>query len=200
MKCVIGLGNPGRRYRGTRHNAGYMVVSEVAGRFSVSFSEPGFSEVATAVIPDAAGAGPGIEVLLVKPLTYMNASGQAVSEVLRDYPVALEDILVVHDDMDLPFGKIRIRRRGSAGGHKGIESIAAQLGTCDFARLKVGIGRPPAGVDPVDYVLEPFPEEEAQGLAEMVRLSAQAAIDVFRKGIEQAMAEYNGKDTLEENG
>jgi len=206
MKCIVGLGNPGRKYAGTRHNVGYMVLGELAGRFSLLFSEAGFCEVAEGILPQplTAEAGPVAPprnaLLLVRPLTYMNASGQAVLEVARDYRVALGDILVLHDDMDLAFGKIRIRRRGSSGGHKGIESIAADLGTSEFARLKIGVGRPPEEVDPVDYVLEPFPKADAAVLNDVIHLAAQAATDVFTRGIDWAMGEYNGRDTAEENG
>jgi PTH1 family peptidyl-tRNA hydrolase len=212
MKCIIGLGNPGRKYADTRHNVGYMVLRELAGRFALRFTEAGFCEVARVTLPAAADADAGTartageapcaqeDVLLVRPLTYMNVSGQAVLEVSRDYPVAAQDILVIHDDLDLPFGKARIRRRGSSGGHKGIESIAAHLGTPEFARLRVGIGRPPEGVDPVDYVLEPFGKADAPALEEVIRLAAQAAVDVLTRGIEWAMREYNGRDGLDENG
>ncbi|MEX0974561.1 MAG: aminoacyl-tRNA hydrolase [Bacillota bacterium] len=188
MKCVVGLGNPGRKYANTRHNVGYMALRELAGRLRISFSEHGFSEVAKG------------EILLVKPLTYMNASGQAVSEVARDYGVSPADILVIHDDMDLPFGKIRIRRKGSSGGHKGIESIAAHLGTTEFPRIKIGVGRPPEGVDPVDFVLEPFSKRDAQTLEDVIWLSAAAAMSVFAKGIDWAMGEYNGQNGTEEDG
>lgn len=193
MKCVIGLGNPGRKYSNSRHNAGYMVVSDLAGRFHVSFSDRGFSDLAKATLHRGDGSGSDTEVLLVKPLTYMNASGQAVAEVLQDYPVCTGDILVVHDDMDLPFGKIRLRKKGGAGGHRGIESIVERLGTTEFSRLKVGIGRPPEGTDPVDYVLERFLKEESGNLADIVRLSAQAVMDTLDKGIDWAMGAYNGE-------
>lgn len=197
VKCVVGLGNPGRKYSGTRHNAGYMVASALAGRFSVSFSDEGFCEVARAIAKpacgDPLGGGAAVEVLLVRPLTYMNASGQAVSQVLQDYPISVEDIIVVHDDMDLPLGKIRLRRKGSSGGHKGLESIAEHLGATEFARLKIGIGRPPEGADPVDYVLERFSKDETKVLEDTVSLSVQAALDALLKGIDWAMGQYNGE-------
>ncbi len=213
MNCIIGLGNPGRKYANTRHNVGYMVLRELAGRFALRFSEIGFSEVARGMLsavtkadaeipgsPGKAASARQEDILLVRPLTYMNASGQAALEITQDYPVSARDILVIHDDMDLPFGKIRIRRRGSSGGHKGIESVASHLGTAEFARLKVGVGRPPEGVDPVDYVLEPFGKGDVPVLDEVILLAAQAAVDVFTKGIDRAMDEYNGRDGPEENG
>lgn len=215
MKCIVGLGNPGRKYANTRHNVGYMVLREIAGRFRLAFSEAGFSEVAVGTLPapapldgscggterqDRAVSSGGTGLLLVRPLTYMNVSGRAVTEIIRDYPVTCEDIIVIHDDMDLPLGKIRIRRRGSSGGHKGVLSIAHHLGTPEFPRLKVGIGRPPEGVDPVDFVLESFREDESSLLREVISLSADAAIQVFTRGIDWAMGEYNGRDSAEENG
>jgi PTH1 family peptidyl-tRNA hydrolase len=198
MKCIVGLGNPGRKYANTRHNVGYMVLREIAGRLAVSFSEHGFSEAGKGEA--IASAGENVTVVLVRPLTYMNASGQAVSEIMEDYGILPAAVLVIHDDLDLPFGKIRIRRKGSSGGHKGIESIASQLGTTEFPRIKVGIGRPPEGVDPIEYVLEPFGREDKETLDDVVSLAASAALDVFTRGIEWAMGEYNGQNGLMEDG
>jgi len=198
MKSIVGLGNPGRKYAKTRHNVGYMVLREIARRLGVSFSDHGFSEAGRGIIetPD----GGKTEVLLVKPFTYMNASGQAVSQVMDDFGVAPSDLLIIHDDMDLPFGRIRIRRRGSSGGHKGIESIVVHLGTTEFARIKVGIGRPPSGVDPVSYVLESFSRGDERTLLEAVDLASSAAIHVFSRGIEWTMGEYNGQNGQLEDG
>ncbi|MGI6642953.1 MAG: aminoacyl-tRNA hydrolase [Bacillota bacterium] len=196
MKCVVGLGNRGRKYAKTRHNVGYMVVAELARRMGTEFTESGFSDIAEGKIPGE----PGIPVLLVKPATYMNSSGQAVLDILLHHPVVLSDMIVVHDDMDLPFGTIRLRRRGSSGGHKGVESIMASIETGDFIRLKVGIGRPAPGTDPVEHVLEPFTPWEAGLLAEVINGAAGAALDVFRHGLEWAMGEYNGKEPLDEGG
>jgi len=198
MKCIVGLGNPGRKYANTRHNVGYMVLREIAGRLGVSMREHGFSEIGRGALP-----GPGSDetpVLLVKPLTYMNRSGQAALEVAEDFGVQPGDMLVIHDDMDLPFGKIRLRRKGSSGGHKGIESIADFLETTEFPRLKVGIGRPPEGVDPVEFVLKPFEQADEPTLAAVVSLAASAAIDALTKGIDWAMGEYNGQPGLLEDG
>ena len=198
MKCIVGLGNPGRKYANTRHNVGYMVLRELAGNLGVSFSEHGFSDAGRGEV--SAPGGGRVDILLVRPLTYMNASGQAVSEIAQDYEVAPSGLLVIHDDMDIPFGKIRIKRKGSSGGHKGIESIAAYLGTAEFPRIKVGIGRPPDGVDPVEFVLEPFARGDQRTLAEVAELAAAAALHVFTRGIEWAMGEYNGQNGLSEDG
>lgn len=197
MKCVVGLGNPGRKYTCTRHNAGYMVLSELARRMRVKFVESGFSDVAEGVISDSDS---NVQMLLVKPATYMNASGQAIAEALSRYRLTASDLLVIHDDLDLPFGKIRVRQNGSSGGHKGIASTISHLGTTEFMRLKIGIGRPLEGHDVIDHVLEPFSRDEVVRLSEVVGMAADAAVHVFIKGIEAAMAEYNGKEAIEESG
>ena len=182
-----------------------MVLRELAGLLALRFEEDGFSEVACTEIcsnRESGSSGPASKerLLLVKPLTYMNLSGRAVAEVLALHRLAPSDILVVHDDMDLPFGKIRVRRRGSSGGHRGIESIIEHLGTSEFPRLKIGIGRPPVGVDPVDFVLQPFGADENARLSEVLRIGAQAVLDIFTQGIEQAMAHYNGMGGSIEEG
>lgn len=196
MKCVIGLGNPGKKYGNTRHNVGYMVLDEIAGRFRLPFKETGFAETAVGTLP----LGDGLDVLLVRPLTYMNASGVAAVEAMRDHEVALSDMLVVHDDMDLPFGKIRLRKKGRSGGHKGIESIIAEAGADEFGRLKIGIGRPPEGIDPVEFVLERFGKKDEAALREVVALAADCALDALRLGMEPAMARYNGLEIGEDGG
>lgn len=198
MKCIVGLGNPGRKYANTRHNVGHMVLRDLAGRLGVSFSDHGFSESGRGEA--LAPCGERIDILLVKSHTYMNASGQAVFEAVEDYGIAPSGLLVIHDDMDIPFGKVRIKRKGSSGGHKGIESIVAHLGTTEFPRIKVGIGRPPDGVDPIEFVLRPFARGDERTLAEVIDLAASAALHVFTRGIEWAMGEYNGHNGLSEDG
>ncbi|MGI6663364.1 MAG: aminoacyl-tRNA hydrolase [Bacillota bacterium] len=196
MKCVVGLGNPGKKYRNTRHNVGYRVLDEIAGRFRLAWSESGFSERALATVP----FGGGVDLLLVRPLTYMNSSGVAVSEVMEDYDLPAADVLVIHDDMDLPLGKVRFKRKGSSGGHRGIESIIEETGTSDFPRLKIGVGRPPEGVDPAEYVLSRFSGDDEEILAEVIRLAAEATLDAVSRGIDWAMAHYNGLDAALESG
>lgn len=198
MKCIVGLGNPGRKYANTRHNVGYMVLREIAGRLGISMREHGFSEIGRGLLPEPGGEE--TQVLLVKPLTYMNRSGQAALEVSQDFGIQPGDMLVIYDDMDLPFGKIRLRRKGSSAGHKGIESIAAFLETTEFPRLKVGIGRPPEGVDPVEFVLKPYEKADQAALAAVISLAASAALDALTKGIDWAMGEYNGQPGLLEDG
>jgi len=174
-----------------------MVLAELARRMGAKFVESGFSDIAEGVI---SAGNDNVHMVLVKPATYMNASGSAVAEVVAKYRVAVSDLLVVHDDMDLPFGKIRLKRGGSSGGHRGIESIISHLGTGEFSRLKVGIGRPQEGSDVIEHVLQPFSPRELTYLSDIVGLAADAAIHVFARGIEAAMSEYNGREVIEESG
>lgn len=176
MKLVVGLGNPGREYLGTRHNAGYEVVDLMAERAGVSWRRrSGRTEAA---------AG---ELLLLKPLTFMNLSGGPVAEVLGFRGLAPEDCLIVCDDMALPLGAVRLRAKGSSGGHHGLDSVIAALGTSAFPRLRVGIGAPPPGVDGADWVLGRFCRGEALPAAR----AADAAQAWMEKGIERAMGEFN---------
>lgn len=197
MKCVVGLGNPGPKYAYTRHNVGYMVISELARGVGLRFKEFGFSDVAEGSIQTMR---PPLSILLVKPGTYMNSSGQAVEEILSEFPVTPGDLLVIHDDMDLPLGTVRLKRKGGSGGHKGVQSIISSLGTGDFNRLKVGVGRPGPDGQVIDYVLKPFESDQMLLLSQVVRLGARAALDVFEYGLEWAMGEYNGKSLSLEDG
>lgn len=189
MKCVVGLGNPGKRYSQTRHNVGYMVLSALRERLHLEFSDEGVAFLAE-------GKVAGLPFLLVRPASYMNVSGQAVSCVVRRYCLSAYDLLIVHDDMDLPFGKVRFRRKGSAGGHKGIASVIDHLGTEDFARLKIGVGRPPEGVDSADYVLQEFTGEEVRVLPELLSLASGAVLEFLSRGLDSAMDKHNGPKTL----
>jgi PTH1 family peptidyl-tRNA hydrolase len=186
LKLIVGLGNPGRRYRETRHNIGFAVADELGRRHDAVFeSAPAEALMARARRLGSDGA------LIVKPLTMMNASGVAVSEVARYFRVALPDILVVADDASLPLGRLRARPRGSDGGHKGYRSIIAQLGTGDFARLRVGIGRGDPRRDLADYVLAGFDADE-RPLVDGARLRAADAAELFAgEGIEAVMNRFN---------
>ncbi|MBI4188397.1 MAG: aminoacyl-tRNA hydrolase, partial [Chloroflexi bacterium] len=158
MNLIVGLGNPGRSYANNRHNLGFMCLSYFAKKHGLSFDKK------QGQARTASGEVAGHKVILARPQTYMNASGEAVSYLVRKYKVSLEDLIVVHDDLDLPVGKIRIRRGGSAAGHKGIKSIIADLGSPDFVRIRVGIGQSGDSRlnenDVIDYVLGGFSEEE----------------------------------------
>jgi PTH1 family peptidyl-tRNA hydrolase len=191
VKLVAGLGNPGEAYRRTRHNIGFAVVDEVARRAGVAFEAappnlPGDALVARWRRPD----GP---VLLAKPLTFMNASGQAVAGLMRYFKVDVPDVLVVVDEVQLPLGKLRARARGSAGGHNGLKSVIAHLGE-EFARLRIGIGPGQPARDLADHVLARFEKGE---MAEVERATARAAdaVETFiTSGIEAMMNQYNGGD------
>ncbi len=183
---IVGLGNPGPRYHHNRHNVGFMVVDALADAANVPIRRVEFHALI------GKGEFSDERLILAKPQTFMNNSGQAVGALVRFYKLPVDHLLVVHDDLDLPFGTLRLRPRGSAGGQRGMASIMAKLNTQDFARLRVGIGRSPGRMDPSDYVLHDFdpPEEE---LLPALLSSAVDAIRMFlRDGIERAMNEFNG--------
>lgn len=187
MKLIAGLGNPGREYRDTRHNVGFMVVDALARRHQLEWA------MAPAQVPDAFvvkkfGADP---VLLAKPLTFMNRSGDAVSALARYYDIAPADLLVVYDDVDLPFGKLRARARGSAGTHNGMRSIVERLGTTDFPRLRLGVGRGDTRRDLADHVLSKFEADERTGLDAFISRAADAAEMFAVDGIAKVMNAYN---------
>lgn len=183
-RLVVGLGNPGSEYRRTRHNAGFLVVDELARRWNLRFGSP--KKQARLALGEVAG----VPVALLEPLTYMNVSGEAVARAQRELHLTAADVIVAYDDVDLPLGRIRLRPQGSAAGHKGILSIMGSLGTQEFARLRIGIGRPNGG-DVRDYVLSPFTEDEEAVLADVLD-RATAAIETFlTAGVDVAMNEHN---------
>ncbi len=183
--AVVGLGNPGRRYEHTRHNAGYQVVDLVAREFSVTLSERKY--------PACWGQTTfrGRKLLLCLPTTFMNLSGTVVIRMLRDFRISPEQMLVVHDDLDLPSGRIKLVQRGGAGGHRGVLSIMEQLGHRDFARLKLGIGRPLFGEAVEDFVLKPPYPQDRSAFAEMIVLGAEAVNAVVVSGLTAAMNRFN---------
>ena len=191
MKLIVGLGNPGREYRDTRHNVGFLVVEELARRYGVSFSM-GPSQVAGALIAKRFGDQ---QVLLAKPLTFMNLSGDAVAGLQRYYDVATEDVLIVLDEVALPFGKLRARARGSAGGHNGLKSIVERLGTTEFARLRLGVGRGDTRRDLADHVLAAFEPRERAEVEAFITQGADAAEMFAVEGIAQVMNRYNPEPT-----
>ena len=184
MKLIVGLGNPGRRYQGTRHNSGARVIDTLARRHHVALREEGWADVGALTLD-------GARVLLARPQTYVNVSGTAVADLRRRHRLPLENLLVAFDDLDLPVGQIRLRAKGGHGGHNGMRSIIEALGSEEFARLRVGIGRPPGGVDPADYVLSRFSKEEQARLDEAVERAADAVEAFVRRGIEAAMSAFN---------
>jgi len=194
MKLIVGLGNPGPRYRGTFHNVGFDVVDEVARRREVSFE----AAPAEALMARVRGVDGG--ALLVKPLTFMNVSGDAVGALQRYYRVAVEDLLVVVDDVALPAGRLRVRRSGSAGGHNGLKSIIACLGTDGFARLRVGVGRGDPRRDLADHVLSRVTGEARETLVEATSQAADAA-ELFLGGpIEDVMKRFNAAPKADGDG
>jgi PTH1 family peptidyl-tRNA hydrolase len=187
---IVGLGNPGPEYADHRHNVGFQIADLLAQRHGLEFDK--FQKRARVAIgrlqmPDTVSS----RVLLAKPMTYMNASGEAVAPLAAFYKIAPTDILVVFDDLDLPVGRIRLRPGGSSGGHRGMESIIMHLGSVEFPRLRVGIGRPPGRMDPAAYVLKPFSSAQEAEMA-FVRPRAVDAIEAWLAfGIEAAMNQYN---------
>jgi len=190
LKLIVGLGNPGPEYAKNRHNVGFQVVDLLAERHGLEFDK--FQKRARLALGriTLAGGWAG-RVLLAKPMTYMNASGESVGALARFYKVLPSDILIVSDDLDLPVGRIRLRPRGGSGGQKGIKSIIQHLGTEDFPRLRIGIGRPPGRMDPAAYVLQAFSSAQEAEMA-FVRPKAVNAIEVWlAQGVEAAMNQFN---------
>jgi len=181
LKIVIGLGNPGPKYVGTRHNVGFDVLAVLSDRFSASNWKKQFEAETTEVqIADE-------RVLLIAPQTFMNLSGRSVKAVLGFYKLPVEELLLICDDINLPVGHLRLRRSGSAGGQKGLKNTIDQLGTSEFARLRVGVGRPPAGFDIANYVLQQFSKRESPEIGIAVERSADAVEHWVRSGIDSAM-------------
>ncbi len=185
MKLIVGLGNPGARYEPTRHNLGFRIVDQLARQNKILFVH----RCCDAVVGE--GALDGEKLVLAKPQTFMNRSGPAVESLLKEYRAESQDLVVIYDDLDLPFGRIRIRASGGAGGHRGVASIIESLAGREFNRVRVGIGRPPEGMDPVDFVLAPFGKEELDQLDAVVERAAAAATCLAREGLKRAMDLYN---------
>lgn len=193
MKLVVGLGNPGKKYEQTRHNTGFEVIDELARRYAMGGSRRLFhGEACDATIS-------GERLLLLRPMTFMNRSGQSVAEAVRFYKLELGNLLVVCDCMNLPLGRVRLRRGGSPGGHNGLADIVRALGSDDFPRLRVGIGRPGSGYDPADYVLERFRREEQVVIAQAIVVAADAVVCWVEQGIEAAMNRYNAGEAGSED-
>ncbi len=183
---IIGLGNPGREYQSNRHNFGFMLIDRIAVRINAR----GLKVQSKAIV--TSGIYEDRKLILAKPQTYMNLSGQSIQGLANFYKLPLENLLVAHDDLDIPFGTIRMRPGGGPGGQKGVASTIAQLGTKDFARLRLGIGRPPGKMDPAAYVLQDFSRDEAKVLSEVLDRAADAALEFVINGLDKAMNKYNG--------
>jgi PTH1 family peptidyl-tRNA hydrolase len=189
VKIIVGLGNPGTRYRDTRHNIGFQIVDRFAESHGISATRRRFKSF----------YGRGLllshEIVLIKPLTFMNLSGEAVKRAADFFRAPLDDITVVHDDLDLPFGRLRFKRRGGDGGHQGVGSIIEFLGGNAFVRLKVGIGRPPRGMDPADYVLTTFDTVEQDHLKRVLSRAAESLTVMISEGLEMAMSRFQQRVT-----
>ncbi len=182
---IVGLGNPGQEYQHNRHNVGFMVLDRLAEKLGERFSRIRLQAFLT-----TAGYR-GQKLLLAKPQTYMNNSGQAVSALQRYFKIPREQILVIYDDVDLPFESLRLRPEGGAGGQKGVKSIIKALGSENFPRLRVGIGRPPGRMEVSDYVLQDFSSREAEVLEIILLQAVEAVLTFIDEGIERAMTAYN---------
>lgn len=188
MKLFAGLGNPGREYAATKHNVGFMLADALAARLSAPAWRTDFRAELTATYIE------GVKVMLVKPQTFMNLSGEAVRPIMDYYKVDVEDLIVAHDDMDLPLGTVRLRPKGSSGGHRGVASIIEHLGgRQDFARIRIGVGRPPEGWSVNGHVLSGFAEGDAAKIKEAVEYLVPAALSVMVDGIDAAMNKFNPK-------
>jgi PTH1 family peptidyl-tRNA hydrolase len=183
-RMIVGLGNPGSKYASTRHNLGFAVVGEIARRCTPHSERRRFEAIIVEVTID------GRRVALVCPQTMMNNSGYAVAQIARWYRLAPADLLVVHDELDLPFGRIRVRPGGGPGGHNGVRSIIEQLGTSGFPRVRIGIGRPSSG-STVSHVLSRFRREEEERVPEIVKLAVDAAVHWATEGLDAAMNQFN---------
>lgn len=191
MKIIFGLGNPGIRYRKTRHNIGFQIVDKLAEKYHIRISSKRFKS-----LYGKGRIGPQ-EIILAKPMTYMNRSGEAVREALDFFHLPSEDLIIIHDDLDLPFGRLRFKQKGGDGGHQGVRSIIECLNQNNFLRLKVGIGRPPDGMDPSEYVLSPFDQIEQSNLGEVISRGAEAIKVLLLEGLERAMNQFQKKNREE---
>lgn len=185
MKVVLGLGNPGKKYAQTRHNLGFLVVDRIASANRVTVKRKKQDSLIGEWQTNRE------RVLLVKPQTFMNHSGEAARQLLRLFPFTAKDLIIIHDDLDLPLGRIRIRFGGGPGGHRGMVSILEALGEPGFWRVRVGIGRPPPGIDPTDYVLQRFSPLDSRHLEEILSKAAEAVGCLLEEGSQRAMEKFN---------
>jgi PTH1 family peptidyl-tRNA hydrolase len=184
---IVGLGNPGRQYQASRHNIGFMLVSHLAEKLDIAFTRVQSKALVTK------SNYQGRSLILAKPQTYMNLSGQAVSSLVRFYKIQLDNLLVVYDDVDLPYGRIRIRPSGGSAGQKGMQSIIGQLGTQEFPRMRMGVGRPPGSKGAASYVLRDFSGEDAEFLPPILDRGVEAVMTYITEDLTTAMNRYNSK-------
>lgn len=187
MRLIVGLGNPGREYAWTRHNLGWQVVAYLAEQWRIPLSKKSLESVW------GQGRVGGETVILAHPTTFMNLSGQAVSLLLSYFKLSPENLVVVHDDLDVPLCRIKIVERGGPGGHRGILSIIGQLHTEEFLRVKLGIGRPPAMMPTENYVLSHFPAADAENVMQLIERAAQAVVTLLGEGLAAAQTRFHGE-------
>lgn len=186
MKLIVGLGNPGERYEATRHNIGFLVVDRLAERWDIRWN-------ASSKLRGLVGEGTfqGEKVILLKPMTYMNLSGESVRPVKDWYKIDLNDVAIIYDELDIPTGQLRLREKGSAGGHNGMKSIIQHLGTQEFKRIRVGVDRPKPGSDIAHYVLDTFPKAEHALVEEVIERACEATETWIKETFFKAMSQYN---------
>ena len=189
MKLIVGLGNPGRSYANNRHNVGFICLKHFARTHGIRFDKrQGKARTGTGKAADS-------KVVIAKPQTYMNSSGESVSRLVQKFNVNLDNLLIIHDDLDLPLGRIRIRQGSGSAGHKGVDSIISCLGSQDFVRLRVGIGRPdiakPSEADIIDYALSDFTPDEKQIITQIIPKVSEAILCLLTEGLTAAMNKYN---------
>jgi len=187
MKIIVGLGNPGRKYERTRHNAGFMAVDALARTLGADIAQEKHSALIGRIRIGSE------EAIIAKPQTYMNDSGRAVSAILRNTVAQVSDLVVIHDELDLPLGTVRVKISGGHGGHNGLRSIVEYIGSAEFIRVRIGIGRPAPETDPADYVLSPFLREEQQTAAESIARASDAVSMIVSEGPHGAMNIINQK-------
>ena len=185
MKCMVGLGNPGKKYSTTRHNIGFMVIDELLRRHFLTLNKTKFNG------KYALESIGGEKFLLLQPQTFMNLSGEAIRPLMNFYDIAIEDVVIVYDDLDLPTGKIRLRQKGGPGGHNGIKSSINHLGTKEFKRIRIGVGRPTTPQPVIDYVLGSFPKDQSTDVRESIEKAADAFEAWLEKPFVEVMNEFN---------
>jgi peptidyl-tRNA hydrolase, PTH1 family len=187
LRLVVGLGNPGKTYSKTRHNAGFMVVDKISDDFSIALEKRKFDA------RFGIGAVNDVKIVLAKPMAYMNRSGPQIQKIAGYFRILCEDILVVHDDIDLVFGRLKIKEKGGDGGHRGVRSIIDAFGGGDFTRLRIGVGRPDAERGASDYVLGKFSLEERKVLSQIITTAKDAIVTILCKGTKEGMNRFNDK-------
>ncbi len=185
MILVVGLGNPGNQYKNTKHNVGFLTVDILAEKLNISVKKLKFKSLYGETILNTE------KLILIKPQTFMNNSGESVREWVNFYKVPPENLIVIQDDIDIPFATLRLRQKGSAGTHNGMKSIIYQIQQDNFPRVKIGVGQKKGPMDLADFVLSGFAKEEQKSIEEVILLAADAVLDIVKNGIEHAMNQYN---------